>query len=599
MDLQKAILHLRDDHMNVTNELLDVKIRISKLEDIVRVLTAQRSSAQDTPRMSQEIEATTRYGKTVVLKIPKGQALVPLRPSRSPTPTPPNHRADSAPNSQFSEDNVTVNGLTQPISSQSTSETITQPEEAKIQTLEKVSLNTHLEWKSITDQKLPQPLPPVPAASAYPTTSYIKPEPLVNAWESGSEQASAALQDNIRTTASSWGASTLKAIPPVQIAPDTPRVGEEPAPIPRSKGKGKKKWTDPPIFQDSQPSAGGNNTEDANDNTKTLFSYHDIAEASTTGRDTTVRSEAREQKVAHPENVSPIRDVTNQTTASQLLESSTLAQQSGPARTSASNNKRLFKEPLRDNNAKHDGQRLPPQTTATQPSAHPTPTPAPASGRTEMSSSPGDMRRMMQSITPRANYVATPEAATAYRENAVPRAPVNTTVTTPQATASSGENGVPNAGVIYKITPRVSGRTDASVPSDASGLLAKPGRIARGSAVKKVGTGSSSEQPVPAQHTALVSPPLASSSESMALAADPAAAPQLPTSTATVTTPVVTSRPAMNARVASFQPSASFATNATPSSTASNGSSFREMLMAKMAPADAARFAESMSNASA
>lgn len=52
MDLQKAVLHLRDDHMNVTNELLDVKIRISKLEDIVRALTAQRSSAQDTPKMA-------------------------------------------------------------------------------------------------------------------------------------------------------------------------------------------------------------------------------------------------------------------------------------------------------------------------------------------------------------------------------------------------------------------------------------------------------------------------------------------------------------------------------------------------------------------
>jgi hypothetical protein len=596
MDLQKAILHLRDDHMNVTNELLDVKIRISKLEDIVRVLTAQRSSAQDTPRMSQEIEATTRYGKTVVLKIPKGQALVPLRPSRSPTPTPPNHRADSAPNSQVSEDNVTVNGLTQPISSQSTSETITQPEEAKIQTLEKVSLNTHLEWKSITDQKLPQPLPPVPAAAAFPATSYVKPEPLGSVWESGNFQpSSAAPQDKLHT--SPWGASTLSAIPPIQVAPDTPRVGEQSAPVPRSKGKGKKKWTDPPIFQDSQPSASGNNTEDVKDNTKTLFSYHDGAEPSTTGRDTAVHSEAREQKVAHPENVSHIRDDTNQTTASKPLESNTLAHQHGP------NNKRLFKELLRDNNAKHDEQRLPPQATATQASAQIASTPAPAPGRTEVFSSQGDMRRMMQSIAPSGNYVATPEAATASRENAVPRAPVNTTVTTPQAAASSGENGVSNAGVIYKLTPRVSGRTDASVPSNGSGSSARHGRIARGSAVKKVDAGTSSEQPVPAQHTAFVSPAQASvsssSSEQVASTASFAAAPQSSTSTATVTTPAVTSRPTMNARVASFQPSTSFATNATPSSTASNGSSFREMLMAKMAPADAARFAKSMSNASA
>lgn len=145
MDLQKAILHLRDDHISITNELLDVKTRLSKLEDIVRALTAQRSVAQDAPRMAQEIEATTRYGKTVVLKIPKGQALVPLRPSRSPTPTPPNHRADSAPDSQVSKDNVAADGVKQPTSSHSTPEITTQPEESKIQFLEKVSFHTHVE----------------------------------------------------------------------------------------------------------------------------------------------------------------------------------------------------------------------------------------------------------------------------------------------------------------------------------------------------------------------------------------------------------------------------------------------------------------------
>lgn len=145
MDLQKAILHLRDDHMNVTNELLDVKIRISKLEDNLRALTAQRASAQDVSRMAQKIEATTRYGKTVVLKIPKGQALVPLRASRSMTPTPPNHRADSTPDSQISEDNVTLEGTNQPTSSQSTFAITTQPEDSKIESLEKVSLDTHVE----------------------------------------------------------------------------------------------------------------------------------------------------------------------------------------------------------------------------------------------------------------------------------------------------------------------------------------------------------------------------------------------------------------------------------------------------------------------
>lgn len=145
MDLQKAILHLRDDHTRVANDLLEATIRISKLEDNVRALTAQRSAPQDSPRMAQEIEAITRYGGTVVLKIPKGQALVPLRASRSLTLTPPVHSADSAPNSQVSEEDVTTDGADQTTSSQSTSEASMHPEDPKIQTLEKVSFNTRVE----------------------------------------------------------------------------------------------------------------------------------------------------------------------------------------------------------------------------------------------------------------------------------------------------------------------------------------------------------------------------------------------------------------------------------------------------------------------
>lgn len=145
MDLQKAILHLRDDHTRVANDLLEATIRISKLEDNVRALTAQRSAAQDSPRMAQEIEAFTRYGRTVVLKIPKGQALVPLRASRSLTPSPPVHSADSAPNSQVSEDDMTMDGAEIPTSSQSTPEIALQSEDPRIQTLEKVSSNAHAE----------------------------------------------------------------------------------------------------------------------------------------------------------------------------------------------------------------------------------------------------------------------------------------------------------------------------------------------------------------------------------------------------------------------------------------------------------------------
>jgi len=593
MDLQKAFLHLRDDHTSLANDLLDLKIRMSKLEDNVRALTAQRTSAQDAPRMAQEIEATTRYGKNVVLKIPKGQALVPLRPSRSPTPSPPNHSADSAPSSQVSEDNVTVDGADQPNSSQSTSEITTQPEDPKVETLEKVGYTPQIESQSLADQQLLQPLPPIPAAAAFPATSYIKQEPLGNAWESGNSQpSSAAVQDSAHTTTtSSWGASTLSAIPPVQIAPDTPRVGEESAPVPRSKGKGKKKWTDPPIFQDSQLSAGGDNTGDTK---KTLFSYHDVAEALTTATGTAARSEARQQKVAHPENASPIRDVTNQTMAWQPLEPNTIAHQSMPSRTETSNNKSLFGALLRDNNVNH-GQRLPPQSTATVVSAQPTPAPAPAS---RVFSTPGDMRSMMQSVAPRSNYVATPEAATASKENAVPRAPVNLTATTPAVATASEENAAPSAGVTYKVTaPKVSGRTDASASSDASGSSVKPERIAKRSAVKKVGTGSSTEQAIVSstQASSLPSP-----SEQIASTASPAAAPQLPnvsTSTAGVASPAATFRPAVNARVASFQPSTSFTTNVThTASPAIPGGPIMASLRSQMTAEQFARFSQQTNN---
>ena len=139
MDLQKAIKHLRDDHTSVANDLLDLKIRISKLEDNVRALTAQRNSAQDSPRMAQEIEAITRYGRTVVLKIPKGQALVPLRASRSLTPTPSNSTADSATNSQRSDEHLTADSGDHSASPESSKEIVTQPEDLKVDTQEKVS----------------------------------------------------------------------------------------------------------------------------------------------------------------------------------------------------------------------------------------------------------------------------------------------------------------------------------------------------------------------------------------------------------------------------------------------------------------------------
>lgn len=138
MDLQKAVQHLRQDHLTVTNDLIEFKIRVSKLEDLVRALTAQKTGVQDTPKMTQELEATTRYGKTVILKIPKGQALVPWRVSRSCTPTSSNNMANSAPSSQHSGEDLMAESRDSPVSPLSTTENVTQPDECEVANLEKV-----------------------------------------------------------------------------------------------------------------------------------------------------------------------------------------------------------------------------------------------------------------------------------------------------------------------------------------------------------------------------------------------------------------------------------------------------------------------------
>jgi hypothetical protein len=434
----------------------------------------------------------------------------------------------------------------------------------------------------------------------------MKAESHDNGWDTGSvKPSSAAGQANVHLNMSPWDASTLTTIPPVQIAPDTSHVDGQSAPIPRSKGKGKaNKWTDPPIFQGNQNGAG-------EDNTKTLFSYHDGVEASTAARDTTLHSEVRKQKMAQPRNASSMRDITNQATTSKPLE---LSESKKSSADDASNKKAVFGEPHDDFRANHD-HLLPPQfkrKTSVQPASAPglAPTPAPApvpapvpvpaptpalastagpghtSATTPAPFFSGDvMKSMKKSLAPEStcNYVTspTPKVAAATEENTVPRAPFAAT------------------------TSQVAGRTNATTSFDASGLSAKPGRIARRSAVKKVDMGLPSEQPVHAQPTASMSPSQSSNQHSldtMASTAGSTAAPQFSTastSTAEVASPTVTYRPTMNARVASFSPSTSLVTNVErgPSLAASTRSISTASLMAQMTPEASAQFRERMSNA--
>jgi hypothetical protein len=138
MELHQVLQHLKDDHLSATQDLLEMKTRVSKLEDLVRVLTAQRNGVQNQPKMAQELEVTTRYGKKIVVKIPKGQALVPLRSSRPQAPTQSNSAADSALNSQFADGDLTVDSGDVSTSSQGTAQVAARPADFKAEIMEKV-----------------------------------------------------------------------------------------------------------------------------------------------------------------------------------------------------------------------------------------------------------------------------------------------------------------------------------------------------------------------------------------------------------------------------------------------------------------------------
>jgi hypothetical protein len=139
IEFQEAVQRLRDDNLTASNDLLEVKNRLSKLEDIVRALTAQGGVAQTSPKKVQELEAVTRYGRTMIIRIPKGKPLVPLRSSRSQTPTLSNYGADSAPNSQLGDETMSGDGDDTSTSPQDTADVVTSPIKVKAEAMEEVS----------------------------------------------------------------------------------------------------------------------------------------------------------------------------------------------------------------------------------------------------------------------------------------------------------------------------------------------------------------------------------------------------------------------------------------------------------------------------
>lgn len=88
MDLYSTIQDITDDYLAVRNDLLDAQSRISKLEDFVHVLTLQRTTPADSPKLAQRMELISTNGQNLDLSVPKGNALVPLSSSCTPSPTP-------------------------------------------------------------------------------------------------------------------------------------------------------------------------------------------------------------------------------------------------------------------------------------------------------------------------------------------------------------------------------------------------------------------------------------------------------------------------------------------------------------------------------
>lgn len=144
MELKQDVEQLRVDHMTVANDLIEVKGRVSKLEDLVRALTVQKSGTLDSPKMAQEIKVSTRYGKTIIVKIPKGKALVPFKTSRSQSTRSNYHVADFASFSQSILEFVPANNADLAHSSLDTNERVAQLPQATAETLEKVRFLPHV-----------------------------------------------------------------------------------------------------------------------------------------------------------------------------------------------------------------------------------------------------------------------------------------------------------------------------------------------------------------------------------------------------------------------------------------------------------------------
>ena len=297
MDLQRDVKHLRDNYLTVQSDLLDAQRRISKLEDNVRALTLQRVVTTDPPKLAQRIEVTTNDGQTLDLSVPKGTALVPLKPSSraaSPTPSSTNivtlddektakttegHLRGTADASEQFADNEELSLHSAPEFKQpdtryeqsvhqkdhvaTTAASDNRDFEVKSETelgskpydSVQATASTDKKHQSDTFSGNDKPLPPVPAAHAFPqsvpnrvfwqhkqVTTSVDDAPQHAAQEKSFSLASPTW------TVSSPGTSTAAFAKPDPSTAQTPQIL---SPM-RSKVKATK-WKDPPLFQETEP----------------------------------------------------------------------------------------------------------------------------------------------------------------------------------------------------------------------------------------------------------------------------------------------------------------------------------------------------------
>jgi hypothetical protein len=386
--------------------------------------------------------------------------------------------------------------------------------------------------------------------------------------------------------------------------------------MPKSKGKSKaKKWTDPPLFHGEQATA-------AEEPTKTLFSFHDDVETPST-----VHTAAPEQKNNDPKNMSPIRDITNHGMARKPLE---IKQEPsiGPENTPSAgfperevvtkdlegsiraiggdlkaaklqakeehpvngvlNKKRSLGEDSHDL-CKQVDENQPPVVKPTQAK------PRTAPGEVFSPNAIKDIIKslgpdIMKSLGPKSSLTITPSEG-----SASPSAPVVLNVGSDPITSTLSPAPFPAP------SPAQSPAHVDKAPKPIGS-----GRIAKGSAIKKITESSSSEQTVPTNPSDATPKPQSSTSSvqdrylhqkaPVTSTASSTAASQVPrvlAPAAAVASPP-TFTPNMSANAPTFQPSASLSPSR---STAPGGSSFASSLMAKMTPAQRSRFQEQMNSA--